>query len=135
VSAKAAIVLAALAAAIAAPGAALARQATLSPFVSHYVYSVERGHSNVFLLRGLVIDHISRHVTVFAAESNGVRSTTTFSQHQRGSERILCVRRPVRFGAGSQLLIDLGALDQIGRYKFYRIDPKRHQISVAQSGC
>ena len=135
VSAKAAIVLAALAAAMAAPGAALAKQATLSPFVSHYVYSVERGHANVFLLRGLVIDHISRRVTVFAAESNGVHGTTTFSQRQRGSERILSVKRPVRFGAGSQLLVDLGALNQIGRYKFYRIDPKRHQISVVQSGC
>jgi hypothetical protein len=117
----------------AAPAAA--RPATLAPFVSHYVYSVEHGHSNVFLLRGLVIDHIGKTVTVFAAESNGAQGTTTFSQRQRGSERILSVRRPVRFGAGSQVLIDLGARSQIGRYKFYRIDPKRHQISVAQSGC
>jgi hypothetical protein len=117
----------------AAPAAA--RPATLAPFVSHYVYSVERGHPNVFLLRGLVIDHVGKTVTVFAAESNGVQGTTTFSQRQRGSERILSVRRPVRFGAGSQVLIDLGARYQIGRYKFYRIDPKRHQISVAQSGC
>ena len=120
---------------VAAAAAAAARAPTLAPFVSHYVYSVERGNKNVFLLRGLVVDHISRHETVFAAESNGVRETTTFRQRQHGSQRILSVAHPVRFSRNSQLLIDVGALSQIGRYKFYRVDPRLHEISVVQSGC
>ncbi|MGI8712134.1 MAG: hypothetical protein ACR2NR_02920 [Solirubrobacteraceae bacterium] len=119
----------------AAAGPAAAHGPTVSPFLVHYVYRGIPGHRGELKLVRLEVDGVPGRLKAFAAVFTPGRRSTTFVQSQSGSTRIMRARRAITVGARSQLLVSLAGRDQIGRYKFYRIDPRRRRLSVSRVGC